>query len=211
MEIDRKLMNLAREVKDFPKLEVYGPMPGEKTTVLRVDNDCLSEEGKELLGVTGGEPDPMEEVNRRLAEAGRALSWGLSEAVEAIGLWGRTVLAPAMEEFGRECRRLAEAFGKYGLGSTALELLRKREEERALIEKAKGYGLDGMVISLCGHRKERVRKKNLNRLGKEVLRYERSRRNTGGQEAGEPTESHAGDCQPDEPVPGEAGGTESNG
>lgn len=54
MEIDRKLMNLAREVKDFPKLEVYGPMPGEKTTVLRVDNDCLSEEGKELLGVTGG-------------------------------------------------------------------------------------------------------------------------------------------------------------
>lgn len=74
MEIDRKLMNLAREVKDFPKLEVYGPMPGEKTTVLRVDNDCLSEEGKELLGVTGGEPDPMEEVNRRLAEAGRALS-----------------------------------------------------------------------------------------------------------------------------------------
>lgn len=33
-----------------------------------------------------GEPDPMEEVNRKLAEAGRALSWGLSEAVEAIGL-----------------------------------------------------------------------------------------------------------------------------
>lgn len=211
MEINRKLMNLAREVKDFPKLEVYGPMPGEKTTVLRVDNDCLSEEGKELLGVTGGEPDPMEEVNRRLAEAGRALSWGLSEAVEAIGLWGRTILAPAMEEFGRECRKLAEAFGKYGLGTTALELLRKREEERALVEKAKGYGLDGRVISLCGHRKERVRKKNLNRLRKEVLRYERSRRNTGGQEAGEPTESHAGDCQPDEPVPGEAGGTESNG
>lgn len=213
MEIDRKLMNLAREVKDFPKLEVYGPMPGEKTTVLRVDNDCLSEEGKELLGVTEEttEPDPMEEVNRRLAEAGRALSWGLSEAVEAIGLWGRTVLAPAMEEFGRECRKLAEAFGKYGLGSTALELLRKMEEERALVEKAKGYGLDGRVISLCGHRKERVRKKNLNRLRKEVERYERSRRNTRGPETGEPTEGHAGDCQPDEPVPGEAGGTESNG
>ena len=213
MVIDGKLMNLAREVKDFPKLEVHGPMPGEKTTVLRVDNDCLSEEGKELLGVTEeeAEPDPMEEVNRKLAEAGRALSWGLAEAIEAVGLWGRTILAPAMEEFGRECRKLAEAFGKYGLGTTALELLRKREEERALVEKAKGYGLDGRVISLCGHRKERVRKKNLNRLRKEVLRYERSRRNTGGQEAGEPTESHAGDCQPDEPVPGEAGGTESNG
>ena len=151
------------------------------------------------------EPDPMEEVNRKLAEAGRALSWGLSEAMEAIGLWGRTVLAPAMEEFGRGCRKLAEALGK-----SALELLRKREE-RALIEKAKGYGLDGRVISLCGHRKERVRKKNLNRLRKEVERYERSKRNTGGPEVGEPTEGHAGDCQPDEPVSGEAGGTEPNG
>lgn len=206
MVSDEKLMNLAREVKDFPKLEVYGPMPGEKTTVLRVDNDCLSEEGRELLGVTEEEPDPMEEVNLKLAEAGRALSWGLSEAMEAIGLWGRTVLAPAMEEFGRECRKLAEALGK-----SALELMRKREEERALIEKAKGYGLDGRVISLCGHRKERVRKKNLNRLRKEVERYERSRGNTGGQEAGEPPEGHAGDCQPDELVPREAGGTESNG
>lgn len=208
MEIDGKLINLAREVKDFPKLEVYGPN-GEKTTVLRVDNDCLSEEGKELLGVT--EPDPMEEVNRKLAEAGRALSWGLSEAVEAISLWSRTVFAPAMEEFSRECRKLAKALGECGLGPAALELLRKMEEERALIEKARGYGLDGRVISLCGHRKVRVRKKNLNRLRKEVLKYERSRRNTRGPEAGEPTEGHAGDCQPDEPVPGEAGGLEPNG
>lgn len=210
MVIDEKLMNLAREVKDLPKLEVYGPN-GEKTTILRVDNDCLSEEGKKLLGVTKEEPDPMEGINRRLTEAGRALSWGLSEAVEAIGLWGRTILAPAMEEFGREYRKLAEAFGKYGLGSIALELLRRMEEERALIEKAKGYSLDGRVISLCGHRKERVRKKNLNRLRKEVLKYERSRRNTRGPEAGEPTEDHAGDCQPDELVPGEAGGPEPNG
>lgn len=208
MIIDEKLINLAREVKDFPKLEVYGPNE-EKTTVLRVDNDCLSKEGKELLGVT--EPDPMEEVNRKLAEAGRALSWGLSEAIGAIGLWGRAILAPAMEEFSRECRKLAESFGKYGLGSTALKLLRKMEEERALIEKARGYGLDGRVISLCEHRKVRVRKKNLNRLRKEVLKYERSRRNTRGPEAGEPTEGHAGDCQPDEPVPGEAGGPEPNG
>lgn len=208
MVVDEKLINLAREVKDLPKLEVYGPN-GEKTTVLRVDNDCLSEGGKELLGVT--EPDPMEEVNRKLAEVGRALSWGLSEAVEAISLWSRTVFTPAMEEFGRECRKLAKALGECGLGSAALELLGKMEEERALIEKARGYGLDGRIISLCGHRKERVRKKNLNRLRKEVERYERSRRNTGGQKAGEPTEGHAGDCQPDEIVPGEAGGTESNG
>lgn len=203
-----KLMNLAREVKDLPKLEVYGPN-GEKTTVLRVDNDRLSEEGKELLGVT--ESDPMEEVNRKLAEAGRDMASGLSKAVEAISLWSRTVFAPAMEEFGRECRKLAKVFGECGLGSAALELLRKMEEERALIEKAKGYGLDGRVISLCEHRKVRVRKKNLNRLRKEVLKYERSRRNTRGPEAGEPTEGHVGDCQPDEPVPGEAGGTEPNG
>lgn len=212
MEIDRKLINLAREVKDFPKLEVYGPQ-GEKTTVLRVNNDCLSEEGKKLLGVTERpeEPDPMEEVNRRFAEAGRYLALSLSEAVEATSLWCKVVLTPAMEKFSQECRKLAKFFAECGLASTALELLRKQEEERALIEKAKGYGLDGKVISLCGHRKERVRKKNLNRLRKEVLRYERSRRNTGGPKAGEPTEGHAGDCQPDEPVPGEAGGTESNG
>lgn len=208
MVVDEKLINLAREVKDLPKLEVYGPN-GEKTTVLRVDNDCLSEEGKELLGVT--EPNPMEEVNRKLAEAGRDMASGLSKIVEAISLWSRTVFAPAMEEFGRECRKLAKALGECGLGSAALELLRKMGEERALIEKARGYGLDGRIISLCGHRKVRVRKKNLNRLRKEVLRYERSRRNTRGPEAGEPTEGHAGDCQPDELVPGEAGGTEPNG
>lgn len=203
-----KLMNLARGVKDLPKLEVYGPNK-KKTTVLRVDNDCLSEEGKELLGVT--EPDPMEEVNRKSAEAGRYMTLGLSEAVEAISLWSRTVFAPAMEEFSRECRKLAKALGECGLGSAALELLRKMEEERALIEKARGYGLDGRVISLCEHRKVRVRKKNLNRLRKEVLKYERSRRNTRGPEAGEPTEGHAGDCQPDESIPGEARGPEPNG
>lgn len=132
------------------------------------------------------EPDPMEEVNRRLAEAGRDMASGLSKAVEAIGLWGRTVFAPAMEEFGRECRKLAESFGKYGLGLTALELSernRVRREELTLIRKARRYGLSERVISLCGHRKERVRKKNLNRLKKEVLRYERSRRNTRSQGA----------------------------
>lgn len=82
MEIDRKLMNLARGVKDFPKLEVYGPMPGEKTTVLRVDNDCLSEEGKELLGVTGGEPDP----NGRKSTGGWLKLEGLCPGV-CLRLW----------------------------------------------------------------------------------------------------------------------------
>lgn len=209
---DKEIMDLAQEVKDLPKLEVYGPQ-GEKTTVLRVNNDCLSEEGKKLLGVTEGpeEPDPMEEVNRKFAEAGRYLALSLSEAVEATSLWCKVVLTPAMEKFSQECRKLAKFFAECGFASTALELLKKQEEERALVEKARGYGLNGRVIFLCGHRKERIRKKNLNRLRKEVLRYERSRRNTRGPEAGESIEGHAGDCQPDESLPGEAGSSESNG
>ena len=128
--------------------------------------------------VVGVEPevetDSMEKVNQKLAEAGRHLARGLTEAVEAISLWGRTVLAPALERVGQEWQKL------YG----SMERNRvRREEELALIEKARIYGLNERVISLCGHRKERVRKKNLNRLKKEVLRYERSRRNTRGQEA----------------------------
>ena len=87
--------------------------------------------------VVGVEPevetDSMKKVNQKLAEAGQHLACGLSKAVEAISLWSRTVLAPALEEFGRECRKLAKAFGECGLGSAALELLRKMEEERALI------------------------------------------------------------------------------
>ena len=133
----------------------------------------------EILDKTvGAEPevetDPMKKVNRKLDEAGRHLARGLTEAVEAISLWGRTVLAPALERVGQEWQKL------YG----SMERNRvRREEELALIEKARIYGLNERVISLCGHRKERVRKKNLNRLKKEVLRYERSRRNTRGQEA----------------------------
>ena len=148
------------------------------------------------------ETDPMEKVNQKLTEAGRYLARGLSEAVEAISLWGRTVLAPALKRVGQEWQKLSESPG----GNMVRE-----EEELDLMKMARIYGMNERVISLCGHRKERVRKKNLNRLKKEVLRYERSRRNTGGQETGEPTEGHAGDYQPDEPVPGEAGGTEPNG
>lgn len=182
---------------------------------MEILNKVIGRESILLEGVLDpvdmGEPDPMEEVNQKLAEAGRTLSWGLSEAIEAIGLWGRAVFAPAMEEFSRECRKLAEDFGKYGLWSTAPELLRKMEEERALIEKAQGYGLSERVISLCGHRKEKVRKKNLNRLKKEVEWYERKERYRGGQGPEQSYGSDSGDCQPDESVPGEAGGTEPNG
>lgn len=128
--------------------------------------------------VVGAEPkvetDSMEKVNQKLAEAGRHLARGLTEAVEAISLWSRTVLAPALKRVGQEWQKL------YG----SMERNRvRREEELALMKKARSYGLNERVISLCGHRKERVRKKNLNRLKKEVLRYERSRRNTRSQEA----------------------------
>ena len=128
--------------------------------------------------VVGAEPevetDPMGEVNQKLAEAGRHLALGLTEAVGAISLWGRTVLAPTLKRVGQEWQKL--------YGSMERNRVRK-EEELTLMKKARSYGLNERVISLCGHRKERVRKKNLNRLKKEVLRYERSRRNTRGQGA----------------------------
>ena len=116
----------------------------------------------------GAEPevktDPMEKVNQKLAEAGRHLARGLTEAVEAISLWGMTVLAPALKRVGQEGQKLSESPERNMVGG---------EEELDLMKRARIYGLNERVISLCRHRKERVRKKNLNRLKKEVLRYER--------------------------------------
>ena len=127
-----------------------------------------------LSKVVGAEPkvetDPMKKVNKKLTEAGRHLARGLSEVIEAISLWSKTVLAPALKRVGQEWQ--------------------KEKEELTLMRKARSYGLNERVISLCGHRKERVRKKNLNRLKKEVLRYERSRRNTRSQETGKPPEGN---------------------
>ena len=120
------------------------------------------------------ETDPMKKVNPKLTEAGRYLARGLSKAVEAISLWGRTVFTPTLKRVGQERQKLSESPGRNRV---------REEEELDLMKRARIYGLNERVISLCGHRKERVRKKNLNRLKKEVLRYERSRRNTRGQEA----------------------------
>lgn len=127
------------------------------------------------------ETDSMKKVNQKLAEAGRHLARGLTEAVKAISLWGRTVFTPTLKRVGQEGQKLSESPERNRVG---------KEEEPALMRKARSYGLNERVISLCGHRKERVRKKNLNRLKKEVLRYERSRRNTGGQETGKPPEGN---------------------
>ena len=129
----------------------------------------------------GVETDPMGEVNKKLTEAGRHLARGLSKAVEAISLWSRTVLSPALKRVDQEGQKLYEPMERNRVG---------KEEELDLMRKARIYGLSERVISLCGHRKERVRKKNLNRLKKEVLRYERSRRNTRGQEIGKPPEGN---------------------
>lgn len=135
--------------------------------------------------VVGVEPevetDPMKKVNQKLAEAGRHLARGLSKAVGAISLWGRTVFTPTLKRVGQEGQKLSESPEGNMVGE---------KEEPALMRKARSYGLNERVISLCGHRKERVRKKNLNRLKKEVLRYERSRRNTRGQEIGKPPEGN---------------------
>ena len=127
------------------------------------------------------EPDPMKKVNQKLAEAGRHLARGLTEAVEAISLWGRTVFTTTLKRVGQEWQKLSESPERNMVGE---------EEELDLMKGARIYGLNERVISLCGHRKERVRKKNLNRLKKEVLRYERSRRNTRGQEIGKPPEGN---------------------
>ena len=127
------------------------------------------------------ETDPMGEVNKKLAKAGRHLARGLSKAVEAIGLWSRTVFTPALKRVGQGGQKLSDTMERNRVGE---------EEELDLMKKARIYGLNERVISLCGHRKERVRKKNLNRLKKEVLRYERSRRNTRGQETGKPPEGN---------------------
>ena len=127
------------------------------------------------------ETDPMKKVNQKLTEAGRHLARGLTEAVGAISLWGRTVLAPTLKRVGQEGQKLSESQERNRVGE---------KEELDLMKRARIYGLNERVISLCGHRKERVRKKNLNRLKKEVLRYERSRRNTRGQETGKPPEGN---------------------
>ena len=127
------------------------------------------------------EPDPMKKVNQKLAEAGRRLARGLTEAVEAISLWGRTVFTTTLKRVGQEWQKLSESPERNMAGE---------EEELDLMKGARIYGLNERVISLCRHRKERVRKKNLNRLKKEVLRYERSRRNTRGQEIGKPPEGN---------------------
>ena len=138
-----------------------------------------------LNKVVGVEPevetDPMKKVNQKLAEAGRHLARGLTEAVKAISLCGRTVFTPTLKRVGQEGQKLFESPERNRVG---------KEEELDLMRKARSYGLSGRVISLCGHRKERVRKKNLNRLKKEVLRYERSRRNTRSQETGKPPEGN---------------------
>lgn len=141
----------------------------------------------EILDKTvGAEPevetDSMKKVNQKLAEAGRHLARGLTEAVKAISLWGRTVFTPTLKRVGQEWQKLSESPGE--------NMVMEEEEELDLMKRARIYGLNERVISLCGHRKERVRKKNLNRLKKEVLRYERSRRNTRGQETGKPPEGN---------------------
>ena len=127
------------------------------------------------------ETDSMEKVNQKLVEAGRHLARGLTEAVKAISLWGRTVFTSTLKRVGQEGQKLSESPERNRVGE---------EEELDLMKMARIYGLNERVISLCGHRKERVRKKNLNRLKKGVLRYERSRRNTRGQETRKPPEGN---------------------
>lgn len=66
-----------------------------------------------LSKATSAEPevetDPMEKVNQKLAEAGRHLARGLTEAVKAISLWGRTVFTPTLKRVGQEGQKRSES------------------------------------------------------------------------------------------------------
>ena len=101
--------------------------------------------------VVGVEPevetDPMKEVNQKLAEAGRHLARGLSKAVEAISLWGRTVLAPALERVGQEWQKLSESPERNRVGE---------EEELDLMKRARSYGLNERTSRLSQTRNSSV-------------------------------------------------------
>ena len=60
------------------------------------------------------ETDPMKKVNQKLAEAGRHLARGMTEAVEAISLWSRTVFTHTLKRVGRERQKLSESPGGIG-------------------------------------------------------------------------------------------------
>ena len=144
----------------------------------------------------------IDEATQCFAEASQAFGIALSKMAEGITLWLQNVALPTFSELGEKLKELNEALDP---------ILKEMREKEKLMDKGKAYGVSSRVISLCGHRKERVRKKNLNRLRKEVERYERSIEKAGGQGATEPADGYTGDRQPDEPVPGEAGVTEPNG
>lgn len=143
-----------------------------------------------------------DEATQCFVEASQAFGIALSKMAEGITLWFRNVALPPFSELGEKLKELNEALDP---------ILKEMREKEKLMDKGKAYGVSSRVISLCEHRKERVRKKNLNRLRKEVKRYERSIGKAGGQGTPEPADGYTGDRQPDEPVSGEVGVTESNG
>ena len=147
---------------------------------------------------------PEEKTEETMASSTDEATQCFAEASQAFGiaLWFRNVALPTFSELGEKLKELNEALDP---------ILKEMREKEKLMDKGKAYGVSPRIMTLCGHRKERVRKKNLNRLRKEVERYEWSIEKAGGQGASEPADGYTGDCQPDEPVPGEAGGTESNG
>lgn len=156
----------------------------------------------EVIPVKTGEIElkKMDRVSQAFAEASVKLSETADALAKALQVWIEEVWTPTLETASKAFSQLAEAWSDWCSGEL---------EKKELIHKAQVYGLDGRVISLCEHRKERVRKKNLNRLRKEVERYERKERHRGGQGPKQSYGSGSGDCQPDEPVSGEAGCDES--
>lgn len=115
----------------------------------------------------GVESKEMDRVSQAFAEASIKLSETADALAKVMQVWIEEVWTPILETASKAFSQLAEAWSDWCSGE---------REKKELIHKAQVYGLDGRVISLCEHRKERVRKKNLNRLRKEVERYERKER-----------------------------------
>lgn len=172
--------------------------------MLGVNNDLLSEEGKELLEISEETEETMtsstDEVTQCFAEASQAFGIALNKLAEGITLWFRNVALPAFSDLSEKLRDLTGALDP---------ILKEVREKEELMDKGRIYGISPRIMALCGHRKARVAKKNWSRLRKEVERYERKKWYRGGQGPEQSYGSGSGDCQPDEPVPREAGCDES--
>lgn len=165
MGIDQKMLELARKVKDEPRLDIYGPTG--RTTVVRVDNDCLSEQAKRLIGLCQSSQEIMrgDRKDDAFSVALEKLQESASAFRVALQVWVDKVLRPALSAVAETWEKVSASFMGY---------YRSQVELAELRTKAREYGISGRVVRLTRHPKARVRKKNLSRLRRMVAKYEKS-------------------------------------